>query len=73
MTSDGGTTSIANDLGVTGVSTFSQDVAVAGITTTKHLLVTGVTTFSGAVNATSLDVPTATVTTRLGLDQLRLL
>ena len=67
LTSDGGTTSIANDLGVTGVSTFSQDVAVAGITTTKHLLVTGVTTFSGAVNATSLDVPTATVTTRLGV------
>ena len=67
LTSDGGTTSIANDLGVTGVSTFSQDVAVAGITTTKNLLVTGVTTFSGAVNATSLDVPTATVTTRLGV------
>ena len=36
LTSDGGTTSIANDLGVTGVSTFSQDVAVAGITTTKN-------------------------------------
>ena len=67
LTSDGGTTSIANDLGVTGVSTFSQDVAVAGITTTKNLLVTGVTTFSGAVNATSLDVPTATITTRLGV------
>ncbi len=33
LTSDGGTTSIANDLGVTGVSTFSNDVAVAGITT----------------------------------------
>ena len=67
LTSDGGTTSIANDLGVTGVSTFSQDVAVAGITTTKNLLVTGVTTFSGAVNATSIDVPTATVTSRLGV------
>ena len=67
LTSDGGTTSIANDLGVTGVSTFSQDVAVAGITTTKNLLVTGVTTFSGAVNATSIDVPNATVTTKLGV------
>ena len=67
LTSDGGTTSIANDLGVTGVSTFSNDVAVAGLTTTKNLIVTGVTTFNGAVNATSLDVPTATVTTRLGV------
>ena len=67
LTSDGGTTSISNDLGVTGVSTFSNDVAVAGITTTKNLLVTGVTTFSGAVNATSIEVPNATVTTKLGV------
>jgi len=67
LTSDGGTTSIANDLGVTGVSTFSNDVAVAGVTTTKNLLVTGVTTFSGAVNATSIEVPNATITTKLGV------
>ena len=67
LISDGGTTSIANDLGVTGVSTFSNDVAVAGITTTKNLLVTGVTTFSGAVNATSIEVPNATITTKLGV------
>ena len=67
LTSDGGTTSIANDLGVTGVSTFSNDVAVAGITTTKNLLVTGITTFSGAVNATSIEVPNATITTKLGV------
>ena len=67
LTSDGGTTSIANDLGVTGVSTFSNDVAVAGITTTKNLLVTGVTTFSGSVNATSIEVPNATITTKLGV------
>jgi len=67
LTSDGGTTSIANDLGVTGVSTFSNDVAVTGITTTKNLLVTGVTTFSGAVNATTIEVPNATVTTKLGV------
>ena len=67
LTSDGGTTSISNDLGVTGVSTFSNDVAVAGITTTKNLLVTGVTTFSGAVNATSIEVPNATITTKLGV------
>ena len=65
--STGGTTTIADQLEVIGISTFSQDVAVAGITTTKNLLVTGVTTFSGAVNATSIDVPTATVTTKLGV------
>ena len=67
LTSDGGTTSISNDLGVTGVSTFSNDVAVAGITTTKNLLVTGVTTFSVSVNATSIEVPNATITTKLGV------
>ena len=65
--STGGTTTIADQLGVTGVTTFSSDVAVAGITTTKNLLVTGVTTFSGAVNATTIDVPNATVTTKLGV------
>ena len=67
LTSDGGTTSIANDLGVTGVSTFSQDVAVAGLTTTKDLQVTGTTTLSGAVNATSIEVPNVAVTTKLGV------
>ena len=65
--STGGTTTIADQLGVIGITTFSRDVAVAGITTTKNLLVTGVTTFSGAVNATSIEVPNATVTTKLGV------
>jgi cytoskeletal protein CcmA (bactofilin family) len=65
--STGGTTTISDQLGVTGITTFSNDVAVAGITTTKNLLVTGVTTFSGAVNATTIDVPNATVTTKLGV------
>ena len=65
--STGGTTTIADQLGVTGITTFSSDVAVAGITTTKNLLVTGVTTFSGAVNATTIEVPNATITTKLGV------
>ena len=65
--STGGTTTISDQLGVTGISTFSNDVAVAGITTTKNLLVTGVTTFSGSVNATSIEVPNATITTKLGV------
>ena len=65
--STGGTTTIADQLGVTGVTTFSQDVAVAGLTTTKNLQVTGTTTLSGAVNATSIEVPNVAVTTKLGV------
>ena len=65
--STGGTTTIADQLGVSGVSTFSQDVAVAGLTTTKDLQVTGTTTLSGAVNATSIEVPNVAVTTKLGV------
>ena len=65
--STGGTTTIADQLGVTGVTTFSQDVAVAGLTTTRNLQVTGTTTLSGAVNATSIEVPNVAVTTKLGV------
>ena len=65
--STGGTTTIDDQLGVTGVTTFSQDVAVAGLTTTKNLQVTGTTTLSGAVNATSIEVPNVAVTTKLGV------
>jgi len=67
LTSDGGTTSIVNNVEVSGVTTFSQDVAVAGLTTTKNLQVTGTTTLSGAVNATSIEVPNVAVTTKLGV------
>ena len=67
LTSDGGTTSIVNDLGVSGVSTFSNDVAVAGLTTTKNLQVTGIATFNGAISATSVEVPNVAITTKLGV------
>ena len=67
VNSTGGTTTIDDQLGVTGVTTFSQDVAVAGLTTTKNLQVTGTTTLSGAVNATSIEVPNVAVTTKLGV------
>jgi len=67
LTSDGGTTSIVNNVEVSGISTFSSDVAVAGLTTTKNLQVTGTTTLSGAVNATSIEVPNVAVTTKLGV------
>ena len=50
LTSDGGTTSIANKLEVSGISTFSDDVAVVGLITTKSFLVTGISTFQGNLN-----------------------
>jgi len=65
--STGGTTTIADQLGVTGISTFSSDVAVAGLTTTKNLQVTGTATFNGAVAASSIEVPNVAVTTKLGV------
>ena len=49
LTSDGGTTSIVNDVTVSGISTFSSDVNVDGLTTTKNLLVTGLSTFQGNI------------------------
>jgi len=64
--STGGTTTIADQLGVTGVSTFSSDVAVAGLTTSKNLQVTGNTTLN-TVTAISLETPNIAITTKLGV------
>ena len=66
LTSDGGTTSIANKLEVSGISTFSSDVAVAGLTTTKDLQVTGNTTLN-TITATSVETPNISITTKLGV------
>ena len=66
LTSDGGTTSIANNVEVTGISTFSSDVAVAGLTTSKNLQVTGNTTLN-TVTATSVETPNIAITTKLGV------
>jgi len=65
--SDGGTVTVDDQLGVSGIATFSDNVAVAGLTTTKELQVTGTTTFNGAVNATSISVPDVAITTKLGI------
>ena len=73
LTSDGGTTSIANKLEVSGISTFSDDVAIVGLVTTKNLLVTGITTLTGNVNATgaisadSFEAPNLAVTQKIGV------
>ena len=73
LTSDGGTTSIVNNVEVSGITTFSSDVAVAGLTTTKNLQVTGTATFNGNIAASSIEatssfqVPSASVTTKLGV------
>ena len=66
LTSDGGTTSIVNNVTVSGISTFSSDVAVAGLTTSKNLQVTGNTTLN-TVTATSVETPNIAITTKLGV------
>ena len=65
--SAGGTVTVDDQLGVSGIATFSDNVAVAGLTTTKDLQVTGTTTFNGTVNATSISVPDVAITTKLGI------
>ena len=71
--SAGGTITVDDNLGVTGTSTFSDDVGVVGLTTTKTLLVTGITTLTGnvtatgAINANSVEAPNLAVTTKLGV------
>ena len=64
--SAGGTVTVDDQLGVTGVTTFSSDVAVAGLTTSKNLQVTGNTTLN-TVTATSLETPNIAITTKLGV------
>jgi len=50
--------------GVVGTGTERYNI---GITTISNLTVSGATNFSGAVNATTIEVPNATVTTKLGV------
>ena len=64
--STGGTTTIADQLEVTGITTFTSDVAVAGLTTTKDLQVTGNTTLN-SITATSVETPNISITTKLGV------
>jgi len=50
--------------GVVGTGTERYNL---GITTISNLIVSGTTNFSGAVNATTIEVPNAAVTTKLGV------
>ncbi len=50
--------------GVVGTGTERYNI---GVTTISSLTVSGATNFTGAVNATTIEVPNATVTTKLGV------
>ncbi len=50
--------------GVVGTGTERYNL---GITTISNLIVSGTTNFNGAVNATTIEVPNATVTSKLGV------
>ena len=65
--SAGGTITVDDNLGVTGTSTFSDDVGVVGLTTTKTLLVTGISTFTGNVNASYVGASATSFATKLGV------
>ena len=62
-----GTVTVDDQLGVTGVSTFSNDIAVAGLTTTKDLLVTGISTLTGDVDAGFVKASSRVFATKLGV------
>ena len=65
--SAGGTTTIDDILSVTGSSTFSDDIGVVGLTTTKTLLVTGITTLTGNVDASYVGASSTVFATKLGV------
>ena len=65
--SAGGTTIIDDILNVTGTSTFNNDIGVVGLTTTKDLLVTGISTLTGDVNATFVKASSRVFATKLGV------
>ena len=50
--------------GVVGTGTERYNI---GVTTISSLIVSGTSTFNGTVNATTIEVPNATVTTKLGV------
>ena len=65
--SAGGTTIIDDTLSITGSSTFSDDIGVVGLTTTKTLLVTGITTLTGNLNASYVGASSTVFATKLGV------
>ena len=62
-----GQVTIDDNLGVTGVSTFSDDVGVVGLTTTKTLLVTGITTLTGDLDVSYVGASSTVSALKLGV------
>ena len=67
INSAGGTTIIDDVLTITGSSTFFDDVGVVGLTTTKDLLVTGISTLTGNVDASYVGASSTVFATKLGV------
>ncbi len=67
INSAGGTTIIDDVLSITGSSTFFDDIGVVGLTTTKDLLVTGISTLTGNVNASYVGASSTVFATKLGV------
>ena len=65
--STGGTVTIDDDLGVTGIATFSQNVAVTGLTTTRTFQVVETSTFGGDIRGTFVGTSSTVFATKLGV------
>jgi len=65
--STGGTTTIDDILNITGSAICGNDIGVVGLTTTKDLLVTGISTLTGDVNTTFLKASSRVFATKLGV------
>ena len=67
LDSNTGSTLIDDHLRVSGVSTFSQNVAVAGLTTTRTLQVIETSTFVGNVNASFVGASSTSFALKMGI------
>ena len=67
LDSSTGSTLIDDHLRVSGVSTFSQNVAVAGLTTTRTLQVIETSTFAGNVNASFVGASSTSFALKMGV------
>ena len=65
--SAGGTVILDDQLEITGISTFTQNVAVAGLTTTKTLEVTSTSTFTGDVSTVFVGASSTVFANKLGV------
>ena len=70
--SAGGTVTIDDDLGVTGIATFSQNVAVTGLTTTRTFQVWNINIWR-RYRGTFVGTSSTVFATKLGVEQLALL